>query len=331
MTTTARLTLTPYYRFSRGLLNTRLGVDAWTRLRRRAFRRPVFCLPYGPRRASRLAQGGEWAFSSTSSEARSSGRSPRSMRLDYYATPLLADTRPVYSPLDASAGANFGPFAGFSAGVAFRYRISRRTPTGGWYAWRCSTTAVSPLPGMCRFRRLRSRRRPLRFVAGRHRRCTGTSLAMHAGYRLGSILELEAEGTYQPQDGEKGYFNGYDRPRWTASVAATVKPVEKLSFRSNTNTGACAAYTRRPDVSVPPPSRAGFRRSRIPATARCPPSACPTSRCSASAPDGSSRPRSACSSRGQPARPQGRRAALRPDAGHKRGRRRESPVLTPNN
>ena len=58
----------------------------------------------------------------------------------------------------------------------------------------------------------------------------GLSLAMHAGYRLGSILELEAEGTYQPQDGEKGYFNGYDRPRWTASVAATVKPVEKLSL-----------------------------------------------------------------------------------------------------
>ena len=221
------LTLTPYYRFSRGLLNTRLGVDVDLAFAagRSGDRYSVFHTAPDVRLDWRKG-GGPFPQRPRRLGARTLASQHA---LDYYATPLFADTRPVYSPLDASAGANFGPFAGFSAGVAFRYRISRRTPTGGWYVAMLNYGSLAyagmSLPDGCDPADVRYGSSPEGIDT-----CTGLSLAMHAGYRLGSILELEAEGTYQPQDGEKGYFNGYDRPRWTASVAATVKPVEKLSL-----------------------------------------------------------------------------------------------------
>lgn len=221
------LTLTPYYRFSRGLLNMRLGVDVDLAFAagRSGDRYSVFHMAPDVRLDWRKGGVGLFLNVLGGSELQTLASQHA---LDYYAMPLLADTRPVYSPLDASAGANFGPFAGFSAGVAFRYRISRRMPTGGWYMAMLNYGSLA-MPGMslpdgCDPADVRYGSSPEGIDMH------GLSLAVHAGYRLGSILELEAEGTYQPQDGEKGYFNGYDRPRWTASVAATVKPVEKLSL-----------------------------------------------------------------------------------------------------
>lgn len=59
----------------------------------------------------------------------------------------------------------------------------------------------------------------------------GISLAAHVGYRLGEIIEVNAEGSYQPQNGKTGYFNGYDRPRWTASASLEVRPIKPLTLQ----------------------------------------------------------------------------------------------------
>ncbi len=59
----------------------------------------------------------------------------------------------------------------------------------------------------------------------------GFSIGIHASYDLGKIIKIEAKGNYQPQNGNKGYFNGYDRPRWTAGISAETNPWSTLRLK----------------------------------------------------------------------------------------------------
>lgn len=130
---------------------------------------------------------------------------------DPYCMPSLISTQPVYTPLDLRIGLEAGPFAGFSAGIEARYRYSMHLPLEGWY----SAMLNGRVPSVTDLR-------------GIH--LSGCSAALRLRYNYGERLRISAEGSYQPQDGEKGYFNGLDRPRWTAEAEIIGKPVEKLSL-----------------------------------------------------------------------------------------------------
>ena len=58
----------------------------------------------------------------------------------------------------------------------------------------------------------------------------GYSLRANIDYDLGNLFKISAKGSYQPQKGTKGYFNGYDRPRWVAGVTAQTNPITPLKL-----------------------------------------------------------------------------------------------------
>lgn len=152
--------------------------------------------------------------------------------LDYYQSPALGSTRPVYSPLDGSLGATFGPFSGFSAGVDFAFRISRGEYLGGWYQeWLNRRGSVAP--GLPETIFIDNAERDLSYSYSNAQRYNihGFSIGARAAYDLGKIIKLEAKGNYQPQNGTSGYFNGYDRPRWTASISAETNPWSTLKLK----------------------------------------------------------------------------------------------------
>ena len=115
----------------------------------------------------------------------------------------------MYTPIDAAIGAEFGPFGGFTAGAEFRFKHSMHVPLGGWY----STELNNGAP----------------FDFGRIS-TTGFSAGLKAAYSFGNIFSIRAEGSYQPQNGTKGYFNGFDRPRWIASAGLECNPVKPLTL-----------------------------------------------------------------------------------------------------
>lgn len=153
-------------------------------------------------------------------------------QLDYYQDPALVTTIPTYSPLDARAGISIGPFSGFSATLEGRYAVERDTPLGGWYTHLLNGN--SP------------------FMPGQE----SVSMSLHGGsvafsmaYTYGNRLSIKSRFDWQPQKGTIGIFNGYDRPRFTASASLAGRPVRPLSLEIEWNLRACRniySYSHKP-------------------------------------------------------------------------------------
>lgn len=156
----------------------------------------------------------------------------RNYELDYYQTPSISNSCPVYSPLDGALGATFGPFSGFSAGLDFAFGISRGEYLGGWYQTALNY-AGCPVPGLPATAFIDNTERDLHYYFSNtdSYNLHGFSLGARASYDAGKILKIEAKGNYQPQNGSKGYFNGYDRPRWTALISAETNLWKNLKLK----------------------------------------------------------------------------------------------------
>lgn len=135
--------------------------------------------------------------------------------LDYYQNPQSPSTLPMYSPLDLRLGVNVGRFAGFSAELLFDYKILDNVAFGGLYM---------------NFEKPYYEKNIIAFtnptVADMD--IKGWRAGLKLSYQWADLLELNGMGYYALQDGEKGYFNGYDRPRWVVDANATVKPWSTL-------------------------------------------------------------------------------------------------------
>lgn len=188
------------------------------------------------------------------------GVTPSTLRqresFDRYMIPELLSTLPVYSPIDANIGLSAGPFAGFDASLGFRYAVSRNVPVGGWYqAYLGSYTAAAFPPGV------ESILDPY-FQALNLR---GMSASLQLNYSYGDLAGASFAGTFTPQNGEKGIFNGFDRPRWIIEARAFCSPIRKLKieaeyiyrgvrncygiFKSQNGDGRVAAF-RLPDLAL---------------------------------------------------------------------------------
>ncbi len=225
------VTLTPYYSFSRNRLLVRVGADidlafnAGEEGDRYSFLHiaPDIKLDYlaGPVSFYLHALGGSRLNTLAANYER-----------DYYQTPYIGNSRPVYTPLDGSLGVTFGPFSGFSAGADFAFRISRGEYLGGWYQQRINYYKYSAF-GLPDFIFSENEKRFLTYNYNQDKTCNlhGFSIGARVSYDLGRIIKIEAKGNYQPQNGTKGYFNGYDRPRWTANISAETNPWSTLKFK----------------------------------------------------------------------------------------------------
>ena len=229
------VTLTPYYRFSRERLLVRIGADIDLAFNageedggdnhKYGFLHiaPDVKVDYlaGPVSFYLHALGGTRLNTLASNYER-----------DYYQSPDLGSSCPVYSPLDGSLGATFGPFSGFSAGIDFAFRITRGEYIGGWYQsyMNYGSTTIPGLPETAYIDRV-DRELHYNYSNSDYYNLHGFSLGARASYDAGKIFKVEAKGNYQPQNGNNGYFNGYDRPRWTALISAETNPWKGLKFK----------------------------------------------------------------------------------------------------
>ena len=143
-------------------------------------------------------------------------------RFDRYQMPIILNTVPVYSPIDARLGINIGPFTGFSATVGLRYASAKNVPLGGWYQ-----EYLKAYPPIADFNAFADQRLdPYLQTVSLH----GMSVELGLQYAFGTMAEVKIDGIYTPQDGKKGIFNGFDRPRWILNTTAAVRPIKKLKI-----------------------------------------------------------------------------------------------------
>ncbi|MDE7413270.1 MAG: TonB-dependent receptor [Muribaculaceae bacterium] len=240
------ITLTPYYRFSIDRLNIRLGADVDIAANARkypggdrydTFRfAPDVMLDYdagGARFFLHLLGGNRLHTLATGSE------------LNYYQQPFILSTAPTYTPLDGELGVSFGSFSGFSAGLKFAYRISRGEYLGGWYQelLNCGRDRMQVPAGLPEtYNGFAS---SYSFLGDETCNLHGYSLGADLSYDLGKIFKIAASGYYSAQNGEKGYFNGLDRPRWVADISAQTNPWKTLKFMISYNyRGVRQSYIR---------------------------------------------------------------------------------------
>lgn len=235
------LTLTPYYRFNRGLLDVRIGADLDL-----AFnagpdgnRYSFFHVSPDVKVGLQTGQVGLWLNATGGSRLNTLAHLHE---LDYYGMPALVTTRPTHTPLDASLGVNLGPFSGFSLGIEGKFRSMKNVPLGGWYQTWLNNDDVAVaglLPAVPAGSAV------LYSLDSDGLDMHGVSLAGHMEYRHGDLFSISAEGSVQPQDGKKGYFNGYDRPKITALFKASVSPLKPLRISASYDfRGKRAIYTR---------------------------------------------------------------------------------------
>lgn len=216
--------LHPFYRFTRGLLNVKVGaeVDLSFNAGNRDNRFSPFHIAPDVCFDWRKDPVGLYLHLKGGTELMTLAAMSN---MDAMTLPTLSTTRPLYSPVDARLGANFGPFSGFSAGLSLAYRISDRVPLGGWYTAMLNSGS-NPLEQLM----LPEGSRALYSMDDHGLSVKGWQIGASLDYRLGKILHIFAEGTYQAQKGGRGYFNGFDRPRWTLDARLAVSPVDKLEI-----------------------------------------------------------------------------------------------------
>ncbi len=239
------ITLTPYYRFAKDRLLIRIGADidiafnaGYSYDRYPAFHvAPDVKLDFqaSPVNFYLHILGGSKLHTLASN-----------YELDYYQSPLIYNTRPVYTPLDGQLGVSFGPFAGFKAGTEFAFRVSRGEYLGGWYQTSVNrlNSAFGSLPDEYLNNGIISDI-SYKFDSAYTTNMHGFSIGANLSYDCGKVFKITTKGNYQPQNGTKGYFNGYDRPRWILDLSAESNPWSTLRISAAYNyRGVRTIYTK---------------------------------------------------------------------------------------
>ena len=221
-------TLTPYYRFSINRLNLRLGVDIDLAANAGLQENRYSAAHFAPDVTADYDGGAARLFLHLLGGSRLNTLAGNA-ELDYYQTPYMSNTAPVYSPLDGEFGVSFGPFSGFEAGIGFAFRISRGEHAGGWYQ-EAMNGLLAPGASTLLPDAIEGRAADYSNYSLNTYNLHGYSLRANISYDLGKIFKIAANGSYQPQKETTGYFNGFDRPRWTADITAQTNPWNTLKF-----------------------------------------------------------------------------------------------------
>lgn len=136
---------------------------------------------------------------------------------DYYSDPGALCYKAAYSPIDADVAFQLNPGGKWTFGVDWRWRTTLDETFGGYYQ---ALLNDMPLPENA-------------FPESGH--IHGFRLEVNAGYDFCRYFSLKGKGSWQPQNGTTGFFNGFDRAVFTADVMAESHPIEKLMFALNYN------------------------------------------------------------------------------------------------
>lgn len=220
------LSIKPFYRFEHSDIRVRIGaeVDLAFNAGEKGHRYSFFHI--APDLSLSYRKGAAGLFL-TATGGSTLNTLRRLHQYDYYGIPAVITTRPSYSPVDAAAGINLGPFSGFSIGAEMRYKVVKNVPLGGWYMYWLTEGATAPAhltPQVAQGAQINM----VDDVYGID--LHGFSLAGKVAYEYGKCLRISGELAWQPQEGKKGWFNGYDRAAVTAAFKVRTSPVERLDL-----------------------------------------------------------------------------------------------------
>lgn len=132
---------------------------------------------------------------------------------DYYQSPLLLSSLPVYTPMEARAGLTAGYFSGFRVGIEGGWRMQKDACPDGFYTLWLNGAASDNL------------------FADTRTDLHGWEAGLTAGYDAGKWFGVEARCFYRPQNGDTGWCDGPERSRWTARIEVKSNPVSPLELR----------------------------------------------------------------------------------------------------
>lgn len=135
--------------------------------------------------------------------------------MDYYANPLTGCAEAAYSPIDATLGVQLNPGGKWTAGLEGKWTTTLDETLGGLYQAYLNGAPEAQ--------------------AGTPTRLHGFSISVNAGYDFCRALGLHGKASWQPQNGNAGILNGFDRPEFTADITAKSQPIEKLSLALDYN------------------------------------------------------------------------------------------------
>lgn len=131
---------------------------------------------------------------------------------DYYSDPGMGCHQAAYSPIDAVLAFQLNPGGKWTFGIEGGWRTTLDETFGGYYQ---ALLNNMELPEN---------------AFSESGNIHGFSLGVNAGYKFSKYFALNGKFAWQPQDGSKGYFNGFDRAAITADVSAESNPIDNLSI-----------------------------------------------------------------------------------------------------
>ena len=141
---------------------------------------------------------------------------------DYYQMPYLLNTQPSFTALDAVAGFNFGPFGGFSADISAGWESTLHIPQGGWYQIMLGGYSSAGVESLNNYGT------PYFDLSRKDLDIAGAKVNLQLNYVCKNIFDASVALSYSPQRGDKGVFNGFDRPRWILDAQASIRPSKRL-------------------------------------------------------------------------------------------------------
>lgn len=146
-------------------------------------------------------------------------------QMDPYRNPHLESTMPSYFPIDMDLGLSLTPFSGFAARIKLRYQSLQNVPMGGWYM-ALLNYGDAVIPGL---------NVPEGMVPAYGRgleryNLSGFGAGVAMEYSAGDVFKIGVDGSYSPQHGNSGIFNGLDRPRWIVKAGMSVRPIGQLTL-----------------------------------------------------------------------------------------------------
>lgn len=158
--------------------------------------------------------GGSWGATVSATGGQQLQTLRRGYNLDYYQRPMRQYVMPAFVPVEGKGRLEYKGNGRFRAGVDVTYTVIRHLYMGGWYMSRLSGLSDEDYP------------------ARLHGNLSGFSIGLDAEWQVIREVTLRGRGTYQPQrnGSTTGFFNGYDRPRWTLDASVEVRPLRQLDF-----------------------------------------------------------------------------------------------------
>ncbi len=160
--------------------------------------------------------------------------------MDPYAAPIMTGSLPAYTPADLRVGFTLTPGRGFSAEIEGRWKTTRSIYAGGLWTVVLNQKRADEGSGLT----------VMGPYASSYYDLHGFSVRLAAEWKAWRYLEAKAEATWQPQKTHTGWFNGYDRPEWTASIALSSRPWRQLRIDAAWELRAKRNFTMGDGVSL---------------------------------------------------------------------------------